>query len=135
MHSTAHNSAAPATGIIPQLHQPLTDPKERFTLYDVLTSREVERSANLAAAIRGFADAFDARPPLQGRSGTTVPGLIHAFGGHPAAITMSLSCPASSASNASAKPRIAAARLADRSTSRDVRASYRVKRSLGSVRG
>ena len=80
MHNTTHNSAAPAPGIIPQLHQPLTDPKERFTLYDAPTSREVERSANLAAAIRGFADAYDAKPPISGRSGTSMhrPGQVEA---------------------------------------------------------
>ena len=71
--------------LIPQLHKPFTDPKIRFALYDAPTAADVERSAHVAAAIRGFSTAYDRRPLLADAGAHDIPDLPAPFGGHPRA--------------------------------------------------
>ena len=75
--------AAHSTGLIPQLHRPFADPKIRFALSDAPTALEVERSAIIAAAIRGFASAFERRALFADASAYDIPGMPPEFGGHP----------------------------------------------------
>ena len=65
----------PHRGLIPLLHKPFADPLVRFTLYEAPTSREVERSAHLTAAIHGFSCAYDRRPLLADADPQRMPGL------------------------------------------------------------
>jgi len=68
-------------GLIPQLRKPLSDPLERFSLYDCPTGDDVVRSAHLAASTRGIDNAFGHRPFIP--NAMSIPGLIPEFGGHP----------------------------------------------------
>ena len=68
-------------GLIPPLRKPLSDPLERFSLYDCPTGDDVVRSAHLAASTRGIDNAFGHRPLIP--NATSIPGLIPEFGGHP----------------------------------------------------
>ena len=76
---TPPGSCAP--GIIPRLHKFLSDPEERFSLYDAPTRKDVERSAVTAAAIHGFPDAFNRRPFLSDAPDGTSRRLPREFGG------------------------------------------------------
>ena len=77
------NTALPAGSIVPGLHKPITDPKERFALYDAPTPLVVEESAITHACTRGFFDAYDGRALLTDTVCTSIYGLPHPFGGHP----------------------------------------------------
>ena len=74
--STMHTSYGTAPGVIPRLHKALSDPEERFNLYDAPSRRNVERSAITAAAIRGFPEAFNRKSFL-----LDAHGLPAGFGG------------------------------------------------------
>jgi hypothetical protein len=76
-------AATPSIALIPQLHKPFNDPKIRFALYDAPTSVEVERSANTATAIRGFATAYNRGKIIEDADARGMPGMPPEFGGHP----------------------------------------------------
>ena len=77
---TSPGSCAP--GIIPRLHKMLSDPEERFSLYDAPTTRkDVERSAVTVAAIHGFPDAFNRRPFLSDAPDGASRSFPREFGG------------------------------------------------------
>ena len=69
--------------LVPQLHKPLSDPKDTFMFYDCPASRDVEYAAHVLASNHGYAAAFDRLPLLHGVVKASIPDFPKEFGGHP----------------------------------------------------
>ena len=82
-----------------------TDPKTSFRLFNATHREDIFRTAQVAATIAGFRNAFGSAPLLANLPPGTVAGLHPAFGGHPA--TKGITLPPSLLSIVDSKSRIA----------------------------